>query len=348
MRDAGVTFGGAVLSYGEDADTTEGADDTMTTRSEPGDGGPDPDLSVIISERRHLMNLAYRLLGSLAEAEDAVQETYARWYGLSPQQRQAVDSPGAWLTRVAGRVCLNVLGSARARRESYVGDWIPEPLPDPAPWPGGRATADPADRVTLDESISMAFLVVLEAMTPAERVAFVLHDVFRYPFAEVAEIVGRTPAACRKLASSARRRVRVSGTSASPAAGQAAVVRRFKQAWEAKDVEALIALLDPDVTATGDGGGLATTVRLPVQGAERLARGLVALLDRQAGLTIRESAVNGRPGLVAQREGVVVTVYAFDVAGDRITRVWAVRNPDKLRPWTAGHRDGTAGARPHG
>jgi RNA polymerase sigma-70 factor (ECF subfamily) len=148
-----------------------------------------------MNERRQLINLAYRLLGSLTEAEDAAQETYARWYALSRQQREAIENPGAWLTTAASRVCLDLLGSARARRETYVGEWIPEPLPDRTEWISGRpggTTADPADRVTLDESVNMAFLVVLESMTPAERVAFILHDVFRYPFAEVAEIAGRT------------------------------------------------------------------------------------------------------------------------------------------------------------
>src|SRR5271169_2299392 len=164
---------------------------TMTTRSEPGHGRPDPGLSAIMSERRRLVNLGYRLLGSLADAEDVVQETYARWYAMSRPQQDAIESPGAWLTTVASRICLDLLGSARARRERYVGEWIPEPLPGPAEWISGRpggTPADPADRVTLDESVSMAFLVVLELMTPAQRVAFVLHDVFGYSFAEVAQI----------------------------------------------------------------------------------------------------------------------------------------------------------------
>ncbi|MDX3108443.1 sigma factor-like helix-turn-helix DNA-binding protein [Nonomuraea angiospora] len=124
---------------------------------------------------------------------------------MTIQEQDAIAAPGAWLTKVAGRICLNVLSSARARRETYVGERIPEPLPEPTEWINGRSdgiTVDPADRVTLDESVNMAFLVVLESMTPAERVAFILHDVFRYSFAEVAEIVGRTPAACRQLASS--------------------------------------------------------------------------------------------------------------------------------------------------
>ncbi len=185
----------------------------MTIRSEPEHGESDASLCAIMGERRQLTNLAYRLLGSLAEAEDVVQETYARWYAMDRQQQEAIDSPGAWLTKVASRICLDLLASARTRRERYVGEWIPEPLPERTEWINGQSgdsPVDPADRVTLDESITMAFLVVLESMTPAERVAFTLHDVSRYSFAEVAEIVGRTPAACRQLASSARRRIHAS------------------------------------------------------------------------------------------------------------------------------------------
>jgi RNA polymerase sigma-70 factor (ECF subfamily) len=301
--------------------------------TDPGSTGPrstDPGLNAIMSERRQLINLAYRLLGSLAEAEDAVQETYARWYAMSAPERDAIASPGAWLTTVASRICLDVLGSARARRERYVGEWLPEPLPgDTAADP-----ADPADRVTLDESVTMAFLVVLDAMTPAERVAFVLHDVFRYPFGDIAGIVGRTPAACRQLATSARRRIRESRAPAVPTAGQAAVVRDFKQAWEAKDIDALLGLLDPDATMTADGGGLVAAALHPIEGSEQIARYACQLASRMTGPTMLERTVNGQPGLVAVQDGVTVSVFAFDVVGDRIMHIWAVRNPEKLRPWT--------------
>ncbi|MES4909368.1 MULTISPECIES: RNA polymerase sigma factor SigJ [unclassified Streptomyces] len=312
----------------------------MTTRCEPGHGRPDPALDAIMSERRQLINLAYRLLGSLAEAEDAVQETYARWYAMSRQQQDAIESPGAWLTTVASRICFSLLGSARVRRETYVGEWIPEPLPGRTEWISGRpggTTVDPADRVTLDESVNMAFLVVLETMTPAERVAFILHDVFCHSFAEVAEILGRTPAACRQLASSARRRIRAAQPSTTPATQRAGVVRDFKQAWEAKDINVLIGLLDPDATAIADGGGLATTFLRPIEGGEQIAHAWIEIACRKPdNMTFLERTVNGQPGLVAQQDGVTVTVFAFDVVGDRITRIWAVRNPEKLRQWTTG------------
>ena len=250
---------------------------------------------------------------------------------------ETIENPGGWLTTVASRICLDLLGSARARRERYVGEWIPEPLPERAEWIIGRsggATIDPADRVTLDESVSMALLVVLESMTPAERVAFVLHDVFRYSFAEVAEIVSRTPAACRQLASSARRRISASQPLATPAAQRARIVREFKQAWEARDIGALIGLLDPDARVIADGGGLVLAALRPIEGGEQVARYAVGLASRAPDLAILERTVTGQPGLVAQQDGITVTVFAFDVAGDRIKHIWAVRNPDKLRPWT--------------
>ncbi|MFF7146184.1 RNA polymerase sigma factor SigJ [Streptomyces nodosus] len=308
----------------------------MSTPPERGHDRSEPGLSAIVGERRQLINLAYRLLGSLTEAEDAVQEAYSRWYAMSGRQQQAVESPGAWLTTVAGRICLDLLGSARVRRERYVGQWIPEPLPDRTKWISGSAGgdgADPADRVILNESVSMAFLVVLESMTPAERVAFVLHDVFRYPFTEIAGIVGRTPGACRQLASSGRRRIRAAQAPAVPTAGQAGLVRHFKEAWEARDIEALVGLLDPHATMIADGGGLVSSVLRPVEGSENIARYLIHIAGRAPGLTLLERTVNGQPGLVAQHSGVTVTVAAFGLDGGRITRIWAIRNPEKLRPW---------------
>jgi RNA polymerase sigma-70 factor (ECF subfamily) len=163
-----------------------------------------PSISEVESERGALLGLCYRMLGTVADAEDAVQETYVRWLRLSDEERTAIRNPGAWLTRVAGRVCLDMLGSARARRERYVGEWLPEPVPGDSPL-AASVPVDPIDRVTLDDSVSMALLVLLESLTPAERVAFVLHDVFAVPFGEIAETVGRSPEAVRQLASQARR-----------------------------------------------------------------------------------------------------------------------------------------------
>jgi hypothetical protein len=174
-------------------------------------------------------------------------------------------------------------------------------------------------------------------MTPAERVAFILHDVFRYPFAEVAEITGRTTAACRQLASSARRRIRAAQAPATPPGRRAGIIRDFKRAWEARDIDSLIGLLDPGATATADGGGLAIAFLSPIEGSEQIARAWAEIASRVPGnMTFLERTVNGQPGLVAEQDGAIVTVFAFDVAGDRIRHIWAVRNPEKLRRWTAG------------
>jgi Sigma-70, region 4 len=200
--------------------------------------------------------------------------------------------------------------------------------------PGG-STPDPGLAVIMSERRQLINLV-LESMTPAERVAFILHDVFGYPFAEIAGIVGRTPAACRQLASSARRRTHTKPPAATPAARQAAIVRDFKKAWEAQDIGALIGLLDPVATATGDGGGLVPAVLRPIEGAEQIARFYTERASSVPGVTILERTVNGQPGLVGQLDGTTMAVFAFGITGDRIHRIWVVLNPDKLRPWTMG------------
>jgi RNA polymerase sigma factor (sigma-70 family) len=294
------------------------------------------ELSGITAERRHLFQLAYRLLGTTADAEDVLQETYVRWYSLLPGQRDAIESPGAWLTTVASRICLDILGSARSRRERYVGEWLPEPIPartEPLYATRSPSLRDPADQISLDESMHMAFLIVLDAMTPAERVSFVLHDVFGYPFAEVAAIVGRTPAACRQLATSARRRLRAVRTRPDPTREQAHVIRAFKDAWASHDIAALIGLLDPQVTAVADGGGHVTAELLPITGARNVAQTLISIAATTPDVNLVEQSVNGQPGLVGVQDGIITTVIAFDVLDDVVRSIWVIRNPDKLKHW---------------
>ncbi len=307
------------------------SDEAVSRREEP------PELVDALRERGVLLGLSYRLLGSLADAEDAVQETYIRWHRLGDEERRSIAHPRAWLIKTAGRIGLDMLGTARARREHYVGEWLPEPLPAPNRWSsqGTSITIDPADRVSMDDSVSMALLVVLESMTPAERVAFVLHDVFRYTFPEVADVVGRTPAACRQLASSARRRIRSERRNPVPPAEHASAVRSFKTAWQTGDLTALIDVLDPDVTAITDGGGIVSAALEPVHGPEAVARLLLGVIDRRPDLAIREETVNGEPGLVAT-DGDDHTLAVLTLAattGGRIRHVWAVRNPRKLAIW---------------
>ena len=286
-------------------------------------------------ERRQLLGLAYRLLGSTVDAEDAVQEAYVRLYRLTPEDRDKIDSPGAWLMTTTGRICLDVLGSARVRRERYVGEWLPEPLPGSDPVAGGRAAEDPADRVSMDESVSMALMVVLDTLTPAERVAFVLHDVFQYAFAEIAEIVGRTPQACRQLASSARSKIAKARTESRSDPRRGEILRAFKSAWETGDVDKLIDILDPSVVVIADGGGKATAALRPIHGPQRIAQFLSKSREQGLELNIEVTTVNGEEGLVARdSEGAIVVVMAFGVMDDRIQHIWAMRNPDKLVRWS--------------
>lgn len=296
-----------------------------------------PHLVDAVREQSVLLGLSYRLLGSIADAEDAVQEAYIRWHRLSEQERRAIADPRAWLIKVTSRIGLDMLGTARARRESYVGEWLPEPVPAPNRWSSqeATATADPADRVVLDDQVSMALLVVLESMTPAERVAFILHDVFRYTFPEIAEIVGRKPAACRQLASSGRRRVRAERRALVPPAEHAAAARAFKTAWQTGDLSALIDTLDPQARAITDGGGLVSASLKPLRGPDAIARFLLGVLDRQPDLAIHEELVNGEPGLVAtdSHDHTLAVITLATTETGTIRYLWVVRNPEKLEAW---------------
>jgi RNA polymerase sigma-70 factor (ECF subfamily) len=275
-------------------------------------------------ERPRLLRLAYSQLGDLGAAEDVVQEAWLRLERAGPE---SIRDLGAWLTTVVGRLALDALRSARARREAYVGPWLPEPLLSSAP------SEDPADRVTLDESVSYALLALLEQLSPAERTAFVLHDVFDVPFDEVAGVVGRSPEAVRQLASRARRHIAQERPrfEATPDEHDRAV-RAFAGAVEGGDLGGLVAVLDPDVVWTTDGGGRATAARKPIRGADRVARAWIALRRRPA---VEPEAtpviLNGRLGLTVAGTDGYLTVLSFAVERGRITRIDAVRNPDKLR-----------------
>jgi RNA polymerase sigma-70 factor (ECF subfamily) len=274
------------------------------------------------ARRPRLLRVAYATTGSLAEAEDCVQEAWLRL--LRVPDPESIRDLGAWLTTTVSRLALDALGSARARRERYVGPWLPEPLVEDL-----KAT-DPADRVTLDESVSMALLVVLERLSPAERTSFLLHDVFGMSFTEVAGVVGRSPAAVRQLASRARQHVDGGRPRFPPtAAQQEELVTAFAAACAEGDLEGLVTLLDPGVVWRADGGGKVIAA-LPVgHGADEVARWLLAFMRRPPTL-VRMASVNGGPGLVVRDGGGVLTVVAFTIDAGRITALDVVRNPDKL------------------
>lgn len=315
----------------------------MTERA-PGDGaaaaGAGDDLPDVFAERRRLLAIGYRMLGTLAEAEDAVQETYVRWYRMTDAERAAVRNPQGWLTRVMSRVCLDVLGSARARRERYVGEWLPEPVPaDLFSGVAGRAPApadgDPFDRVSLDEEVSTALLVVMEAMTPAERVAFVLHDVFALPFDEIAAVVGRRPAAVRQLATSARRRVRAHGEPGSGTREHDDVLAAFVAAAAGGDLTALTGLLDPSVTLRADGGGVVSAARRPVLGVDHVARFLLGVLRKRPSAVLSARRTGDGLAFALEDEGRVQALVNARVRDGRITDLWLQVNPGKLTAWSA-------------
>jgi RNA polymerase sigma factor (sigma-70 family) len=270
-------------------------------------------------QRGHLSAVAYRMLGSFSDADDAVQEA---WLRLSRSDAAAIENLGGWLTTVVARICLNMLKARKSRREDPVGVYVPDPVVSP------EDGLDPEQEALLADSVGLALLVVLETLEPAERLALVLHDMFAVPFDEIAPIVGRSPAAARQLASRARRRVQ----SAAPVpdadlATQREVVEAFLAAAREGDFDALVAVLDPDVVLRADAGALPAGGE--VRGAEAVARGTLAF--SRLNLYVRPALINGAVGLVSTRGGKPFSVVGFTVRGGKITELDILADPERLR-----------------
>ncbi len=300
--------------------------------------------------RRRLLGLAYRMLGSMADAKDAVQETYVRWDGAD---RDEVSDPRAFLMTTTARICLDMLTSARARREEYVGPWLPEPVVD-------TAALAPDSRTELAEDLSIALLLTLDGLSPLERAAFLLHDVFDFSFIEVANTLERSEAACRQLAARARAHVRAArprgateplARSGEIDAKHAQLMSAFMAATQSGDLNALTQLLASDARVVTDGGGKVAAALNVVEGADRAARFLVDASRKRPGawwreeFTVRFATINGLPGIIVDGSEGPVQTAAFEIEGGVIRALYVVRNPDKLRCLAAAwapHESGSA------
>jgi RNA polymerase sigma-70 factor, ECF subfamily len=272
------------------------------------------------SHRAHLQAVAYRMLGSVAEAEDAVQEA---WLRLSRSDAEAVLNLGGWLTTVVGRICIDMLRARRVRNEDYVGSWLPEPIVDTDP------SVDPGSEAELADTVGIALLVVLDALAPAERLAFVLHDMFGVRFDEIAPIVDRSPTAARQLASRARRRVRGAPEPEGDLRAQREVVEAFLAASRAGNFQALLSILDPDVVFRVDTGRDHPLARPPIRGAENVAREVLARGSRFAPLG-RPAVVNGAMGMVVGRTDRPFAVAGCTIVNSRIVEMDLIIDPNKL------------------
>jgi RNA polymerase sigma-70 factor (ECF subfamily) len=265
------------------------------------------------------------MVGTVAESEDLVQEAYLRLH--QRDEEAVVESPRAFLTTVVTRLAIDHLRSARRRREAYVGPWLPEPLLDDAP--------GPAEHAEQRETLSLAFLVLLEQLTPAERAAFLLHDVFGYSHSEVAEMIDKSEDNARQLASRARRKVDAGRPRVPPSPEQhREITDRFMRAVDAGDVDGLVGLLAADAVSYSDGGGVVTAARKPVEGPDRIARFLTKVTapdKRPEGVEIESARVNGLPGYVVRIGGMVVWVLSLEIDDGKVRRVRIVLNPEKLR-----------------
>jgi RNA polymerase sigma-70 factor, ECF subfamily len=281
------------------------------------------------SLRPLLFSIAYRMVGSVSEAEDIVQEAYLRHHRAVSEGDTEVHAPKAWLSAVTTRLAIDHLRSARVRRETYVGPWLPEPIvADPSP--------GPSEQAELADSLSIAFLAVLESLSPVERAVYLLREVFGYGYDEIAAIVDRTEDNCRQLATRARRHIEAHRPRfAVTPEHQEELTERFMRAVETGDDDALVAMLAEDAVAYTDGGGKVRAAPRPIVGREKVARFVVVSSRRGAKLTpftIRTATVNGRPGrMLVGEDGSVIGVMELDVDGDLIRAVNVVSNPDKLR-----------------
>jgi len=280
-----------------------------------------PPEDLFAAERPRLLGLAYRMLGSLSEAEDVVQDAYVRWHDRRPADLR--EAP-AWLTTVTVRLALDQLRSARVRRERYVGPWLPEPLP--------TDEASPFDAAARREDLSLALLLALEALGPLERAAFLLHDVFDYPFAEIAATLESSPQNCRQLASRARRKLKAERPALQ--ASRAELDRLFDlfaAACAARDLDGLMQVLHDEAVLLSDGGGKALAALNPIVGANAVARFMTGIIGKAPpSLVVRREEINDAPALVGYVDGEAVVCMSLDVADGRIRRILAVRNPDKL------------------
>jgi RNA polymerase sigma-70 factor (ECF subfamily) len=291
----------------------------------PGSGD---EAGAVESLRPLLFSIAYRMLASVGEAEDAVQEAFVRYEGVR-REGVSVDSPKAYLSAIVTRLAIDQLRSARSRRETYVGEWLPEPV-----LTDEQAAIDPASQVETAESLAMAFLLVLDRLNPVERAVFLLHDVFAFEYAEIAPIVGKTETNARQIAARSRRRVHAGRPRLDPPGPeQRELASRFFAAVTAGDLENLVSMLASDVVVYGDGGGKAPQWSMPIVGSEHVSRLLIGL-GRQMeeyGLRAEMRAINGQPGaIVRDVTDRLTNVFVLDIAGGRVIAVRSVINPDKL------------------
>jgi RNA polymerase sigma-70 factor (ECF subfamily) len=288
---------------------------------------PDPELQIRLATfdqyRGLLFSVAYRMLGSVADAEDMLQETFIRWQQARDEE---IRSPRAFLVTIVSRLCINHLQSARARREEYVGQWLPEPI---VTGPG----SDPLEMVRIDESLSMAFLVMLERLTPVERAVFLLREVFAYEYTEIAAILGQGETNCRQILSRAKQHVGAMRPRFKTSQRKKSdLLERFFKATSSGDMEGLVALLASDVVLHSDGGGKAIAAPNLIRGADKVARGALGAFQRllPQNLDIRLTQVNGDPGIVSYLHGKPYSVLTFDASEDGIHAVYVVTNPEKL------------------